>query len=109
MTFRQGCTSAVLLEQFLVEHYPDVVQCFEDGGPGRDAAIALRTTWGDVDRRYESADRFTRSTVLHTRGDASIDVAAIQRCLDGVLAQYSRFSSAEPPVVIDFAMIRQAL
>ncbi len=106
MTFRQGCTSAVLLQQFLADHHPETVQCFEDGGPGRDAGVTLRTVWGDVDRRYKSPDRFTRSTVLHARGDAGIDVAAIQRCLDGVLAQYRRFSSSETPVVIDFAMIR---
>ena len=106
MTFRQGCTSAVLLQQFLADHHPETVQCFEAGGPGRDAGITLRTVWGDVDRRYQSPDRFTRSTLLHAMGDAGIDVAAIQRCLDGVLAQYRRFSSSETPVVIDFAMIR---
>lgn|GEM_PF-2258556 len=106
MTFRQGCASAVLHQQFLEHHHPETVQCFEDGGPALDAGITLRTVWGDVDRRYESPDRFTRSTVLHAMGDASIDVAVIQRCLDGVLAQYRRFSGADAPVVIDFAMIR---
>ena len=35
------------------------------------------------------------------------DERTLQRCVDGVLAQYRRFSaSGDVPVIIDFAMIR---